>query len=62
MEDGGGYAIVGGEFLDFGGGALNDDGAGDEAGGVGGVEDVEGVDGGFDFGVGHRLWAFTRVF
>ena len=62
MEDGGGDAVVGGELLDLCGGALDDDGAGDEAGGVGGVEDVEGVDGGFDFEVGHGLWAFTRVF
>ncbi len=58
MEDRGGYAVVGGEFFDLGGGALDDDGAGDEAGGVGAVELVEGVDDGrvghdMDFGSGH---------
>ena len=53
MEDRGGDAVVGGELGELGGGALGDDGAGDEAGGVGAVELVEGVDGGFGLASGH---------
>ncbi len=44
MEDRGRDAVVGGQFFDPGGGALDDDGTGDETGGVGAVEGVEGVD------------------
>ncbi len=56
MEDRGGYAVVGGELGYLSGGALGDDGAGDEAGGVGAVELIEGVDGGLDFGSRHGIW------
>ena len=53
LEDAGGDAVVGGEFFDLDAGALGDDGAGDETGGVGVVELVEGVDSGFRF-AGHK--------
>ena len=63
MEDRGSYAIVGGELGDLGVGAFRDDVAGDEAGGVGAVELVEGVNRGFDLGSGHEfvggLWVFV---
>ena len=55
MEDGGGYAVVGGELFDLGGGALDDDVAGYEAGGIGAVSLVKGVDGGSDLGVWHSF-------
>ncbi len=44
MEDRGCDAVVGGELFNLGGGALGDDFSGDEAGGFGAVEGVEGVD------------------
>lgn len=53
LEDGGCDAVVGGELGDFGGGALRDDFAGDEAGGVGAVELIEGVDDGLGFAGRH---------
>ena len=53
MEDRGGDTVVGGEFFDLRGGSLDDDVAWDEAGGVGAVLLVEGVDGGLGFGAGH---------
>ena len=62
MEDRGGDAVVGGELGDLGGGALGDDVAGDEAGGVGAVELVEGVDGGFGLASGHGFWGKTCEF
>ena len=39
-------AVVGGELFGVGGGPLRDDGGGPEAGGIGAVEGVEGVDDG----------------
>ena len=47
MEDRGSDAVVGGELGDSCVGAFGDDVAGDEAGGVGAVDLVEGVDCGF---------------
>ncbi len=55
MEDRRGYAVVGGELFDPGGGALSDDFSGDEAGGIGAVEGVEGVDCGLG-GVFFHAW------
>ena len=49
LEDAGSDAVVGGELFGFVPGAEGDDGAGDEAGGVGAVEGVEGVDRGRGF-------------
>jgi len=46
-KDAGGDAVVGGELFGVGGGALGDDGGWPEAGGVGAVEGIEGVDDGF---------------
>ncbi len=62
MEDRWGDGVVGGEFGDLRVGAFGDDVAGDEAGGVGAVELVEGVNGGFDFGSGHEFWGEMRIF
>jgi len=53
-EDAGRDAVVGGEFFDFDAGALRDGATGDEAGGVGGVGLVEGVDRGLGLFAGHR--------
>ena len=55
MEDRGSHTVVGGEFGNLGTGAFGDDVAGDEAGGVGVVELVEGVDGGFCLASGHEI-------
>ena len=57
MEDRGGYAVVGGELGDLRVGAFGDDIAGDEAGGIGVVELIEGMDGGFVLGSGHEFGA-----
>jgi len=53
VEDAGGDAVVGGEVFDLGVCALRDDLAGDETGGVGAVEAVEGVDGWLGLFAGH---------
>ncbi len=62
MEDRGGYAVVGGELGDLRAGAFGEDIAGDEAGGVGSVELVEGVDGGFGLASGHGFWGDSGAF
>ena len=53
MEDRGRDAVVGGELGDSCVGAFGDDVAGDKAGGVGAVELIEGVDGGFGLASWH---------
>jgi hypothetical protein len=61
MEDRGGNAVVGGELGDLGVGAFGEDVAGDEAGGVGAVELIEGVDGGFGLASGHGTFGENGV-
>ncbi len=53
-EDAWSYAVVGGELFYLGVGALDDGGTGDEAGGVGAVGLVEGVDGGLKLFAWHK--------
>ena len=48
FENAGRDAVVGSKFVELGPGALDDDFAGDEAGGIRAVFAVEGVDGGLD--------------
>jgi len=48
MKDAGGDAVVGGELFYLGLGASSNDGAGDEAGGIGAMELVKGVDRGLE--------------
>jgi hypothetical protein len=54
VEDAGSDAVVGGELFGLVRCAAGDDGAGDEAGGIGAVEAVEGMDDGLGWGAGHR--------
>jgi len=62
MKDRGSHAIVSGQLGDLYIGSFGEDVAGDEAGGVGSVELVKGVNGGFGLASGHgfEIQNFSR--